>query len=155
MKTNSAILLLGSNIDPQENLLAALELLEKQTSLTARSRVWETEAVGSSGPNFLNMAVKIKTGLDAEAIKSELITPIENKLGRVRTEDKYAARTIDIDVIIYNNQVLDPNLWEKAFIAIPVSELVPDLPHPQHEHILAEFAEELKSSAFAELFHLE
>ncbi len=153
MKNNSAILLLGSNIEPEQNILAALRLLSQQTDLIAKSRIWETEAIGSSGPNFLNMAIKLETMLDADSIKLEIITPIENILKRVRTEDKYAPRTIDIDIIIYNGEVLDPNLWEKAFIALPVSELMPDIIHPENKLSLNQVAKELKSSAYAELFN--
>lgn len=154
MKTNSVILLLGSNIEPEQNIPAALALLSENTDLIARSNIWETEAVGSSGPNFLNIAVKINTSLDANSIKTEIITPIENKLKRVRVEDKYAPRTMDIDIIIFQDQILDPNLWKKVFIALPVSELMPDLLHPQQKISLEQVAEKLKSSAYAELSRL-
>ena len=149
MENNSAILLLGSNIEPEQNILAALRLLSQQTDLIAKSRIWETEAIGSSGPNFLNMAIKLETVLDANSIKSEIITPIENKLKRVRTEDKYASRTIDIDIIIYNGEVMDPNLWEKAFIALPVSELMPDIIHPENKLSLNQVVKEVKTTRIA------
>lgn len=152
MKIKSVILLLGSNIEPERNIPAALDLLSQATVIEVKSHIWETEAVGSSGPNFLNIAVRIDTAFDVDKIKKEIINPIEQELKRVRTEDKYAPRTIDIDIIIFRNQVLDPNLWEKAFIALPVSELMPDLPHPLHEVSLAQIAGKLKSSVFAELF---
>lgn len=152
MEKNSAILLLGSNIKPKENISRALELLSLQIEISARSRIWETEAVGSNGPNFLNIAVVFSTNLDAMQIKSDLIIPIEDRLGRIRIKDKYAPRSIDIDIILFNQQILDKNIWEKAFIAIPVSELSPDLLHPENKKSLSVIAANLKSSAFAELY---
>jgi 2-amino-4-hydroxy-6-hydroxymethyldihydropteridine diphosphokinase len=152
MKRNNAILLLGSNIQPEDNIKKALDLLAEQVDISQRSRIWETGAVGSSGPNFLNVAVEIETPLSAVDIKQEVITPIENRLKRVRTQDKYAPRTMDIDIILYNGEVLDSDLWKKAFVAIPVSELLPGLIHPTRKTALSLIAEELKSSAFAEPF---
>ena len=154
MKENNVILLLGSNINPEENILRALELLGQQAKLTGQSRIWETEAVGSNGPNFLNIAIRIQTPLNSQEIKFGLIDNIESELKRVRTTDKYAPRTMDIDIILFNGQVVDENLWNKAFIAIPVAEMEPNLPHPSNGKSLKNIAVELKNSAFAELFDL-
>jgi len=153
MKNNSVILLLGSNIEPQKNIPQALELLAHYCGTIKKSRVWETEAVGNSGPNFLNVAVQITTRLDQPEIKTRIITPIENQLKRVRTKDKFAPRTIDLDIIIFNDEIVDQNLWEKAFISLPVSELVPELRHPDSKQTLGEIASQLKNSAYAELFN--
>jgi 2-amino-4-hydroxy-6-hydroxymethyldihydropteridine diphosphokinase len=153
MQKHSAILLIGSNIEPEINILQALDLLAERARVIARSRIWETKAVGSNGPNFLNIAVHIETDLEPDEIKSTLIHPIENQLGRVRSEDKNMPRTMDIDTIFYDGQVIDENLWTKAFIALPVAELVPDLPHPATNQPLSEVSARLKNSAFAELFN--
>ena len=153
MKKHSAILLLGSNIEPEQNILQALELLAERSLILARSRIWETKAVGSSGPDFLNIAVTIETDLEPAEIKSTLIRPLENQLGRVRSEDKNMPRTMDIDMILFDGQVIDANLWTKAFIALPVAELVPGLPHPATNQPLSEVSARLKNSAFAELFN--
>ena len=135
------------------NILQALDLLAERARVIARSRIWETKAVGSNGPNFLNIAVHIETDLEPDEIKSTLIHPIENQLGRVRSEDKNMPRTMDIDTIFYDGQVIDENLWTKVFIALPVAELVPDLPHPATNQPLSEVSARLKNSAFAELFN--
>jgi 2-amino-4-hydroxy-6-hydroxymethyldihydropteridine diphosphokinase len=152
MENNRAILLLGSNIQREKNIRCALDFLQQSTRVLRQSNIWETEAVGSSGPNFLNVAVEIATNLEISAIKSELVQPIESRLGRMRTADKNAPRTIDVDLIIFNNRVLDEGLWAKAFMASPIAELLPDLPHPQTALPLSEVASQLKSSAFAEPF---
>jgi len=152
MKKHNAILLLGSNIKPAENIRRALKILAAETCLAEQSRIWETEAVGSSGPNFLNTAVRIETDLAPEEIKSSLIHPIEDQLGRVRSADKNMPRTMDIDIILFDGCVMDENLWTKAFIALPVAELAPDLAHPATGERLMDAAARLKNSAYAELF---
>lgn len=154
MSDNSVILLLGSNIDPAVNIRKALELLKVSLKISRKSRLWKTEAIGSSGPDFLNMAVEVKTKLDAGQIKIEVIDPIEKKLHRIRTADKYAPRTIDIDTIIFNGLVKDLNIWNRLFIALPVSEIIPDLINQTTGDTLIETIENLKSSAYAELFEI-
>ena len=137
---NEAVLLLGSNIHPERNLRRALKLLANLTEITARSRVYKTKAVGNEGPDFLNQAVMLTTGLSEDKIKINIINPVEATLKRVRTENKYAPRTIDLDLIILNGKVLDPNLWKYRFIALPVADLLPDLRHPETQKPLREIA---------------
>jgi len=106
----------------------------------AVSTVWETQAIGSNGPNYLNVAVLISTDLDIQVFKIQVIVCIEATLGRVRTQDKYADRTIDIDILIFDDIVHDPNLWLQGFIALPTAELIPDLMNPDSGKSLAETA---------------
>lgn len=146
---NSAILLLGSNIDPEKNIFFALDLLGQ---VKRKSRIWKTESFGAKGPDFLNMAVEIETIFDMQELKESVITCIEKTLVRIRTENKNAPRTIDVDIMLFNGTVMDHDIWEKAFAAIPVSELMPDLVNPKSGEALSSFAEKMKSSARAELF---
>lgn len=118
---------LGSNLNPEANLSAAVELLSGKADDLIISSVWKTPAVGSSGPDYLNMAVVIFTNLPPQAIKSSIISPLENMLGRIRSDNKYMDRTIDLDILIYNDLVIDPELWTQAHLAIPASELMPKL----------------------------
>lgn len=119
-------LLLGSNIKAEENLPKAVTLLQKQVNVLQSSSVWESPALGSDGPNFLNAAVLAMTSLDAVSLKKQVLRPLEAQLGRVRTEDKNAPRTIDIDIIIYDKKLLDPFLWQHAHMAVPLAEILPD-----------------------------
>ena len=151
MSDNRAILLLGSNIDPARNIHKALGLLNRLLRIRKKSRVWITEAVGSNGPEFLNMAIEIETNLNASQIKTDIINPVETELKRIRTSDKYAPRTIDLDIIIFNGEVLDSNIWNRLFIALPVSEIIPDLMNNSTSEPLSETVGKLKSSANAEL----
>ena len=77
------------------------------------------------------MAVWIETSLSIPALKQEIIRPIEKQLGRVRTADKNAPRTIDIDILIDQEELIEPALWEYAFLAVPIAELLPDFSDPR------------------------
>ena len=120
-------LLLGSNIQPETNLPRAVSLLQAEVTILQASAVWETLSVGSGGPNFLNAALLVTTSLAALALKQQVLRPLEARLGRVRTADKNAARPIDLDIILYDGQLLDPALWQHAHRAVPVAELMPEL----------------------------
>lgn len=122
---NRVCLILGSNIDPELNIQRALRKLEQIFPVEGVSAVWETPAVGSDGPNFLNAAVVIYTSLDPRSLKEQLLRPLEARLGRVRTADKFAPRTLDIDIVAWNAVILDHNVWRQAHLAVPVAELLP------------------------------
>ncbi|HQP08823.1 MAG TPA: 2-amino-4-hydroxy-6-hydroxymethyldihydropteridine diphosphokinase [Anaerolineaceae bacterium] len=122
---NTAYLLFGSNINPGENIQKAKESLKARTRIVNLSSTWETHAVGNNGPNFLNCIVLVETGYSLEELKQNVINPIEAELGRVRTHDKYAPRTIDIDCIIFNGEQLDHEICRRIFIAVPLAELNP------------------------------
>ncbi len=122
---HQACLLLGSNIQPEANLSRAIALLENQVRILKISSVWETTSVGSGGPNFLNAALLAATSLEAAALKEKVLRPLEARLGRVRSADKNAPRTIDLDIILFDSRLLDPSLWQHAHRAVPVAELLP------------------------------
>jgi 2-amino-4-hydroxy-6-hydroxymethyldihydropteridine diphosphokinase len=141
------ILGLGSNINPVENLIRALELLRQHLCVQQVSSAWESTAVGSDGPDFLNVAVWIETSLSLPVLKQEIIRPIEKQLGRVRSADKNAPRTIDIDILIDQEELVEPELWEYAFLAIPTAELLPDFTHPQTGEPLQQAAARLEQTS--------
>ena len=120
-----ACLLLGSNIEPELNLPRAVELLQEQVNILRLSSIWESASVDCCYPNYLNLAMLVSTSLDAHALKAQVLRPLEARMGRVRTEDKNAARPMDIDIILFDGQLLDPELWQHAHRAVPVSELLP------------------------------
>jgi 2-amino-4-hydroxy-6-hydroxymethyldihydropteridine diphosphokinase len=119
-------LLIGSNIQPERNIPMAVYLLQKHIKVLRYSSVWESAAVGSNGPNMLNAALMGVTSLNAQDLKEHHIRPLEAQMGRVRTPDKNAPRTIDIDIILYESQLLEPALWQFAFRAVPIAEILPD-----------------------------
>jgi len=144
-----AYLCLGSNINPAENLRKAVDLLGKRTQLLALSTCWESAAVGSDGPNFLNIGALVAMSLDAIGLKEQVLAPIENDLGRVRSADKYAPRTMDIDIILFDGLVLDPEIWRRVYVALIFAEMIPGLKHPDSGETLAEIAQRLRGKAIA------
>jgi 2-amino-4-hydroxy-6-hydroxymethyldihydropteridine diphosphokinase len=152
MPINRAVLLLGSNIQPESNLSSAIRLIKKECRILNQSSTWKTESFGSEGPDFLNTALQIETTISLKKLKTDLIRRIETELKRVRTINKNAPRTIDIDIIWFNDEIIDNSVFTKLFVALPVSELLPDTENENTHEKLPVIAEKLKSSAKAELF---
>lgn len=93
------LLLLGSNIEREGNLERAAAILAEEFEVIARSRTCESDAVGDpSAPAFLNRAMLVRSALAPRAMQ-ERLRAVEHSLGRVRTADRNAARTIDIDIL--------------------------------------------------------
>ena len=128
-------LLLGSNIEPEVNLPLSVSLLQSHVTVLQTSSVWESHAVGSDGPNFLNAAVVALTPLDADSLKEDVLGPLELEMGRIRTEDKNSPRTIDIDLILFDQQLLDWELWEYGHLAVPIAEVLPDYQSKSGEYL--------------------
>lgn len=139
---NEAYLLLGSNIEPEKNILLAISYLEQNFLVYDISHTWQTKPVGSDGPDFLNTAVMIQTELDVNTLKERCLCHIEEQLGRVRLEDKNAPRTIDLDIIVFNGEVLDHSLFRYAHLILPFAELLPAYVDPETKKSLLELAEE-------------
>jgi len=157
-RTNRAYLSLGSNIDPEQNLPAAIRELATFGRVIAVSRVWESAPLsdGKSGQgarrqdqNFLNAALLLETPLSAPEIYEQAIAAVEKQLKRVRDPfDKYAPRTIDVDLSLFNNDVFefgghrvpDPEILTRPFVAIPLAEVSPDYVHPLKQRRLGEIA---------------
>lgn len=128
---------LGSNIEPEKNLgLAVRELRQKYGELDV-SAVYRSAAVGFDGDDFLNLVV----GLWSDDGPFEICAETErlhNLVGRVRGSDKWAARPLDIDMLLYNDEVIDErpvrvprnDILEYSFVLKPMAELAPDLVHP-------------------------
>jgi 2-amino-4-hydroxy-6-hydroxymethyldihydropteridine diphosphokinase len=133
-------IVIGSNIDAEANTRRAIETLRTLGKVIAISSTWETPAEGSPGPDFLDTAVLLETPYDVETLKWQHLRRIENDFGRVRSADKNAPRTIDLDIITYDDQFIASDLFEKAYLALPVSELLPDLTSPTPGYSLAQIA---------------
>lgn len=143
----AVLISLGSNINPEKNIVRARVLLAGDFPGVKFSSIWESPAVGSSGPNYLNSAALIQTCQSLDTLKARIIRPIENQLGRIRTADKFMDRTIDLDVLIYHHLVVDEELWTQAHLAVPASELWPDFSNSATNKTLRETAKELLGSA--------
>ena len=134
---------LGSNINPDENIPEAVRMLTQKTRVIATSQVWQNPAVGSQGPDYLNAAVRVLSKEKPAVFKEKILHALENKLGRVRSGDKYADRPIDMDILICNAQGFDPGLWTQPHVTIPAAEVAPPLEHPDSGETLQEAAQRL------------
>lgn len=128
---------LGSNIDRETNIRAGLDALAAQFGKVLLSPVYESEAVGFDGEAFLNLVAAIDTDLPVGAL-SENLRAIEASQGRVRGEEKFSSRTLDIDVLTYGDcvGVIDgvelprDEILKHAFVLQPLVDLAPDDRHP-------------------------
>ena len=124
---NTAIVGLGSNIRPHENIRKARELLVQKFHILAESRFVTTKAIGQlRKPDFLNGAVLLKTGLDREGLKAQL-KKLERALGRTPQQVGGEARVIDLDLLVWNDQVVDEDVRQRSFVRESVRELLPAL----------------------------
>ena len=139
---------LGSNINPQVNLLSAASELRNNFGHVDFSSVIETVSVGSSGPNFLNAAAVFWTKKPMEELKHGFIRNLERSLGRIRTPDKNSPRTIDLDITVFNQVVVDPNIWIRVYLAVPLAELFPTLIEEKSGQSILEISKELKKRVF-------
>jgi 2-amino-4-hydroxy-6-hydroxymethyldihydropteridine diphosphokinase len=137
--SHQVCLLLGSNIHPEYNLPLAMARLRQELTILRVSSVWESAPVGGEGQNFLNAAVLAVSHRNALLLKQRVLLPLEARLGRKRTPDKNSPRPIDLDIIFFDHQILDPTLWEYAHRAVPVSEILPEY--------LSELGQPLKEAA--------
>ncbi|MEK7623613.1 MAG: 2-amino-4-hydroxy-6-hydroxymethyldihydropteridine diphosphokinase [Patescibacteria group bacterium] len=129
---------LGSNLgDRHASLQQAVDELKKLGSIEAMSDWYETEPVGNTEqPWFINGVIKLVTGIEPDQLLTK-IHEIEMRLGRVR-DTPWGPRTIDIDLLLYDNLVLNtdiltlphPRLHERRFVLIPLTEIAPNLIHP-------------------------
>ena len=147
-KMHRIYLSLGSNIDAKKKLPKAVEMLRKAGSIESVSSVWESESVGFDGPNFLNACILLLSPLQPVEFKETIIRPIEAELGRIRHADKNAPRTIDIDIVLFDETPLNTEFWDYAFVAVPLAELIPEFAHPLQGEKLIRFADQLQGQVW-------
>jgi 2-amino-4-hydroxy-6-hydroxymethyldihydropteridine diphosphokinase len=147
---HEAYLNIGSNIEPEHHLREALRLLREQGRMKAVSNAWQSHAFGSDGPDFLNACVLFLTPLEALELKERVIRPIEAALGRVRGPDKYAPRTIDIDIILFDDEPFSGEFWSNAFVVVPLAELLPGFHHPFNYERLSRVAAHMRRQTWIE-----
>lgn len=136
---NICFLLIGGNDgDRRGNLAKALENIEGSGGrILRRSSLYETAPWGKADQNdFLNQAVQVQTSLDAPSLMEELLK-IEEKMGRRRLE-KYGSRIIDLDILFFNDAIIDsprlivphPEIQNRRFVLAPMEEIAPGYIHP-------------------------
>ena len=131
---------LGSNIEPHINLPKAFALLKAYGTIKRYSSIWKSAAEGSLGPDFLNAVVLFRSPLKPAKLRNQVLRNIETQLERVRTTNKNAPRTIDIDILIYESEELDSSIWDTAHLAVPLAEINPELLNSLTGESIAEIA---------------
>lgn len=137
---NKAFLSLGSNRgNRQEYLQNAITMLQKTGGkVRGESSIYETQPWQmSDSTNFLNQVIMLETALDAQALM-DVIIQTETSMGRIRTKTGYEPRTIDIDILFFNDEVINsssltvphPQIPKRRFVLEPLCELAPEYIHP-------------------------
>ena len=130
----------GSNVEPEKNLARALDEIEETFGAIRMSPAYRNPAVGFAGDDFINLVVGFGTTDTPAQVKGKL-ERIETNCGRPRGAPKWAPRTMDLDMLMYDQLVSDvpglllprPDLLRRAFMLKPLADLAPSLLHPtQH-----------------------
>jgi 2-amino-4-hydroxy-6-hydroxymethyldihydropteridine diphosphokinase len=135
----------GSNIEPEKNLRLACAELEKLSRSLSRSSVYRTQAIGFDGNDFLNMVISFSTRLSLDEIITEL-ERIQAMSGRKPDASSFSSRTLDLDLLLYGEQVVDSpqislpraDILKYAFVLGPMAELAPGLRHPRSGKTMGE-----------------
>ncbi|MCW9047400.1 MAG: 2-amino-4-hydroxy-6-hydroxymethyldihydropteridine diphosphokinase [Gammaproteobacteria bacterium] len=136
---------LGSNIDREALTRAGVDALRQKYGELLLSSVYESEAVGFEGDSFYNMVIALQTD-DAVLEVAQVLHTIEDEHGRDRSGPRFSSRTLDLDLLLYDDLVFDEGklqiprdeILKRAFVLWPMAELAPDLEHPQVKKTYAE-----------------
>ena len=158
LEQTTAYLLLGGNLgDRKKNLEDAIVHLNNEVGeILSKSSVYETAAWGKTDqPTFLNQAIGISTNLTALQVLKKALS-IEQKLGRIR-KDKWGERLIDIDLILYGNEVINiedklqiphPQMQNRKFVMLPLKEIAADVMHPVLQKTIFEIATNISDNFY-------
>ena len=127
----------GSNIDRERNVESALAALQDEYGELKQSRIFETQAVGFDGDPFYNLVIAFDTDQSPQQV-SETFSRIEDEHGRDRSGGKFSSRSLDLDLLLYGDTILDepglklprPEILGYAFVLQPLAEIAGSLKHP-------------------------
>ena len=137
---------LGSNIEPRRHLAAALGEMRARFGAIDVSPVYRTKAVGFDGEDFLNLAVGLDTEVEPAPL-NDWLHALEARHGRHRDGPRFSARTLDVDIVLYddrvergpgNLEIPRSELVQHAFVLQPMADLAPDVRHPLSGKTMAE-----------------
>lgn len=128
---------LGSNVEPQRHLAAAIRALRQRFGDIAVSPAYRSRSVGFDGADFINLAAGLDTELPPETL-NEWLHALEDREGRRRDVPRYADRTLDIDIVFYDALVIDGpghlqvprRELQHAFVLRPIADIAPAFRHP-------------------------
>ncbi len=129
---------LGSNVDRETNIQKSIMAMRRKFGELKLSPVYSSAAVGFDGDDFLNLVVGMEPALTLQQVVARLRS-IEDELGRDRNQPRYSPRPIDLDILLFDNLILDEDgiqiprheILRNAFVLKPLQDLAPQLRHPQ------------------------
>lgn len=144
---------IGSNIDRERHIRAALSELRAQFSNVDCSPVYESEPVGFEGDNFFNAVVACDTDKPVQDV-ARCLAQIETRNGRVRSAERFAGRTLDLDLLLYDDLMIQERdiklpraeILANAFVLRPLAEIAPNERHPVTGKTYAELWREFARS---------
>jgi len=120
---NECIIGIGSNIEAEKNIEEMLELLNQKVDVINISSMIKTKPLGiTEQPDFTNGAVKVQTNLPEKKLK-RLLKDIEDRMGRDRSQPKFGPRCIDLDIVVWNGEIIDPDYYTRDFLKTCVDEI--------------------------------
>ena len=120
---NECIIGIGSNIDAEKNIAEMLRLLSEDVEVIQVSTMIQTKPIGiTEQPDYTNGAVKVATEMDIQAL-SGYLKQLEDRMGRDRTQKKFGPRNIDLDILIWNNTIIDKDYFTRDFLRQSAAEL--------------------------------
>jgi 2-amino-4-hydroxy-6-hydroxymethyldihydropteridine diphosphokinase len=142
---STAWLGLGSNVNADVHITAAIDELRGQFAIIAFSRSYSSTAVGFDGDDFINLVARVETDMSPLELR-QYLRKLEDRYGRKRNVPKFSDRSLDIDILLYDDLVLLSPLLEIpraeivkfAHVLKPLAELDPDLIHPSERRSMAE-----------------
>ncbi|MCY3985807.1 MAG: 2-amino-4-hydroxy-6-hydroxymethyldihydropteridine diphosphokinase [Candidatus Dadabacteria bacterium] len=124
---NTVIVGIGSNIDAERNVSAARRILRERLLVLGESRFVKTKPIGTrKQQDFLNGSLLVKTRLGHKQLKT-LLKGVEIVLGRSAGGDRYGPRKMDLDILVWNGEIVDSDVYEREFLRRSVIELCPEL----------------------------
>ena len=142
-----ALIAFGSNYEANSNLVKGLKALNQQVRILAVSPIYENPAIDkATSPRYLNGACLVETNLPPLELHEQVLRPIENALGRIRGEKGKAKCSLDLDLVLYDKEVLSapnlqlpaPDILRYAYVAVPLGFLVPNWIHPVTKETMAQ-----------------
>lgn len=141
---------IGSNVDREKNIRSCIRCLHEKYSVISLSPLYETSSMGFDGPNFYNLVCCFETSQDVVVLKTEL-SVIEKNHGRSMNETKFSSRTLDIDILYYDDLIYEDDhlklprkeIIQYDFVLQPLVDIAPEFIHPQikktNKEIMDEF----------------